>query len=206
MTSSIDKETFQRLTLFYLIGCFERGVFSSFRLQKVLYYAIRDVEPRPFTFHHTRWGQYSRDASVQLLHMLEGSIVQREALSGKNGGALWKTGDLSDSNDIRSAFEEGMPDHAEAIRKSVDEYGGLKQGELDEIVHSDPILKERRRGRVLARETGDKRIWIRLDEDTAEELEFALSPLLSLAMARLGMTVADTDFDVSKVRVIASLT
>ncbi len=206
MTSSIDKETFQRLTLFYLIGCFERGVFSSFRLQKVLYYAIRDVEPKPFTFHHTKWGQYSRDASIQLLHMLEGSIVQREALSGKYGGALWKTGDLSDSNDIRSAFEEGMPEHAEAIRKSVDEYGGLKQGELDNIVHSDPILKERRRGRILVKETGDKRIRIRLDEDTAEELEFALSPLLSIALARLGQTVADTDFDVSKVRVSASLT
>ena len=175
-------------------------------MQKVLYYATRDVEPRPFTFHHTKWGQYSRDASIQLLHMLEGSIVQREALSGMYGGALWKTGDLSDSSDIRSAFEEGMPEHAEAIRKSVDKYGGLKQGELDEIVHGDPILKERRRGRVLVKETGDKRILIRLDDDTAEELEFALSPLLSLALARLGRTVAETDFDVSKVRVSASLT
>ena len=206
MAGTIDKETFQRLTLFYLVGCFDRGVFSSFRLQKVLYYATRDVEPRPFTFHHTKWGQYSRDASIQLLHMLEGSIVEREALSGKYGGALWKTGDLSDSSDIRSAFEEGMPEHAEAIRESVDKYGGLKQGELDEIVHSDPILRERRRGRVLVRETGDKRIVIRLDEDTAEELEFALSPLLSLALARLARTVAETDFDVSKVRVSASLT
>ena len=25
MASTIDKETFQRLTLFYLIGCFEQG-------------------------------------------------------------------------------------------------------------------------------------------------------------------------------------
>lgn len=206
MAATIDRETFQRLTLFYLIGCFEQGVFSSFRLQKVLYYASRDVEPKPFTFHHTRWGQYSRDASIQLLHMLEGSIVQREALSGKYGGALWKTGDLSGSGEIRSAFEEGMPEHAEAIRRSVDGYGGLKQGELDEIVHSDPILRERRRGRVLVRETGDKRIRIRLDEDTAEELEFALSPLLSMALARLAETVANTDFDVSKVRTIDSLT
>lgn len=206
MASTIDKETFQRLTLLYLIGQFPDGVFSSFRLQKVLYYATRDIDPKPFTFHHTKWGQYSRDASVQLLHMLEGSIVKREELSGKYGGALWKVGNLSDVEEIHGAFEEGLPDHAEAIQKSVDCYGCLKQGKLDELVHSDPILKEKPRGRVLLKEHRDKRIRIMLDEDTAEELEFALSPLLSIAMARMGQVVAETEFDISKVRVSASLT
>ena len=206
MVSTIDKETFQRLTLFYLIGCFEQGVFSSFRLQKVLYCATRDVEPKPFTFHHTTWGQYSRDASVQLLHMLEGAIVQREELTGKYGGARWKVDSDPDSTEIRSAIEEGLPEHADAIRKSVDEYGGLEQGALDEIVHSDPLLKEKTRGRVLMKETRDKRIRIMLDEDMAEDLEFALSPLISLAMTRMARAVAETDFDVSKVRVSASLT
>ncbi|MCY3945977.1 MAG: hypothetical protein OXF44_06805 [Anaerolineaceae bacterium] len=205
MTSSIDKETFQRLTLFYLVGCFERGVFSSFRLQKVLYYATRDVEPRPFTFHHTKWGQYSRDASIQLLHMLEGSIVQRESLSGGYGGALWKVGSLSNVDEILGAFEEGIPEHADAIRKSVEQVGNLKQGVLDELVHSDPILKERRRGRILIKENGEKRIRISLDEDTVEDLEFALNPMLSLAMARLARTVSETDFDISKVRTIDTL-
>ena len=181
-------------------------MFSSFRLQKVLYYATRDVEPKPFTFHHTTWGQYSRDASVQLLHMLEGGIVQREELTGKYGGALWKVDSDPDSTEIRSAIEEGLPEHADALRKSVDEYGGLKQGALDEIVHSDPILKEKPRGRVLMKENRDKRIRIMLDEDTAEDLEFALSPLISLAMTRMARAVAETHFDVSKVRVSASLT
>ena len=154
MASTIDKETFQRLTLFYLIGCFEQGVFSSFRLQKVLYYATRDVEPKPFTFHHTTWGQYSRDASVQLLHMLEGAIVQREELTGKYGGALWKVDSDPDSTEIRSAIEEGLPEHADAIRKSVDEYGGLKQGVLDEIVHATHTERKAARSCADERNSG----------------------------------------------------
>jgi len=205
MIGTIDKGTFQRLPLFYLIGCFEQGVFSSFRLQKVLYYATRDIDPRPFTFHHTKWGQYSRDASVQLLHMLEGALVQREELSGKHGGALWKVGSLSNVDEVLGAFEEGMPEHADAIRSSVEEFGNLKQRILDELVHGDAILKERRRGRILIKENGEKRIRISLDEDTAEDLEFALNPMLSLAMASLARTVYETDFDISKVRTIDSL-
>ena len=111
MASTIGKETFQRLTLFFLIGCFEQGVFSSFRLQKVLYYATRDVEPKPFTFHHTTWGQYSRDAANQLLHMLESQdCASVKKLTGKYGGARWKvdSDDLDSTKKFAARFEEGL--------------------------------------------------------------------------------------------------
>ena len=48
--ATISKETFQSLVLLYLIGQFPEGIFSSFRLQKVLYFATRSAELKPFTF------------------------------------------------------------------------------------------------------------------------------------------------------------
>ncbi|MCY4525101.1 MAG: hypothetical protein OXB89_00695, partial [Anaerolineaceae bacterium] len=77
MSSIIDRETFQRLTLMYLIAQFPDGVDNDRHLQKVLYLAMRDVEPKPFTFHYTEEGPFSRDASVRLLHMYEADIIRR---------------------------------------------------------------------------------------------------------------------------------
>lgn len=205
MSVTIDKETFQRLTLLYLISCFEDGVYSSFRLQKVLYYATRDVEPKPFTFHHTRYGQYSRDASVELLHMFESDLLKRENLSGVHGGARWKTYETDAFEELCEAFEEGLPNHAKAIRNSVKKYGFLKQRRLDEKVHNDPLLQEKRRGSVLIREHTENHIHIALDEDTAEELEMMLSPLFLQAMVQLDTAVAEGRFDLSKVPTVNSI-
>ena len=205
MAVTIDKKTFQRLTLLYLISRFNEGVYSSFRLQKVLYYATCDVEPKPFTFHHTRYGQYSRDASVELLHMFESDLLKRDNLSGIFGGARWTACETTAFDELCEAFEEGLPNHAEAIRDSVKSLGYLKQRELDERVHNDQLLKEKRRGRVLIREHTEKRIHIALDDDAAEELEMMLSPEFRQAMVQLDTAVAEGRFDLSKVRSISSL-
>ena len=205
MSVTIDKKTFQRLTLLYLLSRFKEGVYSSFRLQKVLYYATCDVEPKPFTFHHTRYGQYSRDASVELLHMFESDLLKRENLSGVFGGARWTACETTAFDELCEAFEEGLPNHTEAIRESVDRFGFLKQRKLDELVHSDQLLKEKRRGSVLLREHTDKRIRIALDDDAAEELEMMLNPYFLQAMVQLDTAVAEGRFDLSKVRSISSL-
>lgn len=202
MAVTIDKKTFQRLTLLYLISRFNEGVYSSFRLQKVLYYATCDVKPKPFTFHHTRYGQYSRDASVELLHMFESDLLKRDNLSGIFGGARWKTCETTAFVQLCEAFEEGLPNHAEAIRDSVKSLGYLKQRELDERVHNDPLLKEKRRGSVLLREHTDKRIRIALDEDTSEDLEMMLNPMFIHAMVQLDTAVSKNAFDFSKVHAI----
>lgn len=195
MAVTIDKKTFQRLTLLYLISRFQEGVYSSFRLQKVLYYATRDIEPKPFTFHHTRFGQYSRDATVELLHMFESDLLKRENLSGVFGGARWKTFETDAFEELCEAFEEGLPNHAEAIRNSAENYGFLKQRKLDEKVHSDPRLKKKRRGSILIHEGSDKRIRIALDDDKAEELEMMLNPYFLQAMAQMDRAVVETEFD-----------
>lgn len=76
MSAKMSVETFQRLTLLYVIGRFEDGVYSNFRLQKVLYYGTRDAEPVPFTFYHTAYGQYSREAAAMLTLMLDSGLVE----------------------------------------------------------------------------------------------------------------------------------
>ena len=95
--------------LLYLLGQFPRGVFSSYRLQKVLYFATRDVEPKPFTFLHTVYGQYSNDATVLLTEMLEDELVKREPLREELSGALWYRGDDIDPEVTDKALEDGFP-------------------------------------------------------------------------------------------------
>ena len=205
MSVTIDKETFQRLTLLYLISRFDEGVYSSFRLQKVLYYATRDVEPKPFTFHHTRYGQYSRDASIELLHMFENDLLKRENLSGVYGGARWKTCETTAFERLCEAFEEGLPDHAAASRASVKEFGYMRQQELDKRVHADPILNKVPQGDILFKETVmDDGVPVALDDDTAEELEMMLSPEFRQAMVQLDTAVAEGRFDLSKVRTVSA--
>ena len=149
MAAMMDKETFQRLALLYLLGQFPRGVFSSYRLQKVLYFATRDVEPKPFTFLHTVYGQYSRDATALLTEMLEDDLVKRTPFEDGRSGALWFRGDDMDVTLLDHTLETGFPRLAEAIRDNVARYGFLKQRELDTQAQEDPALQCMPAGGVL---------------------------------------------------------
>ena len=176
MSAKMSKETFQRFTLLYLIGQFPEGIFSSFRLQKVLYYATRDVDPKPFTFHHTRHGQYSYEAGVQLTLMLESGLVKRERLNGERGTALWQIGDNLEHFDVVRSFESAFPQLTPHFHKAIEEFGFMKQRELDERVHQDAILQQKPSGKVLHAATRSKWIKCALDDVENEDLELMLSP------------------------------
>ena len=201
MSAKMSKETFQRFTLLYLIGRFPEGIFSSFRLQKVLYYATRDVDPKPFTFHHTRHGQYSYEAGVSLEVMLEGSLIQRKELAGGRVGAHWLPGEMLDPQGVAQAYEQAFPPLAAAIRDSVEEYGYLKQDELDTRAHADPALAEVPPGEVLHSEAPADTVATLLSEDHSEDFELALAPRLLSILARFARVVEETDFDINKVKV-----
>lgn len=204
--ATIRKDTFQRLVLMYLINQFPQGVYSNFRLQKVLYYGCRgeDGESRPFTFHHTRFGQYSCDARGVLDEMHEEGLIEQEKLTGEGSGVRWQSGMLFDAAVVDANLEAGFPQLARSINASVKEYGFMKQRELDERVHADPILEEVPPGGILIQEDSKSRVTTQLDEETVEELEVLLTPGFVPAMAKLTRTVAETDFDTSKVRSIDS--
>lgn len=194
MASTIDKETFRRLAILYLIDQFPNGIFSSFRLQKVLYYATRDVEPKPFTFHHTRYGQYSHDAGVQLTLMLESGFVKRDKLNGERSGALWQVGDKMKHVEVTRSFEQGFPQLVSAFREAIADYGFMKQRELDERVHADPILKEKPSGRVLIAAIRHKRVPCELDDVESEDLELMLSTELFSFVGHRTQEIADATF------------
>ena len=176
MKAFMDKETFQRLVLLYLLGQFPRGVFSSHRLQKVLYFATCDVEPKPFTFMHTVYGQYSRDANAKLTEMLEDDLVKRESLKEELSGALWYRGNDIDPKLMDDAMEKGFPELAESIRKSVEQYGFLKQRELNEVAHGDPVLMRTQHGEILFSEANTEDVEVPLEDNFVEGLEFTLCP------------------------------
>ena len=205
MSAKMSKETFQRFTLLYLIGQFPDGIYSSFRLQKVLYYATRDVDPKPFTFKHTQYGQYSWEAAASLEELLESDLVQRGDLTREYKGNHWLWNEILDRGCFARAYEKAFPQHAVAVKKSVQKYRLMKQPELDERVHADSILREVPRGEVLHEETACEAIESPLSEDLSEDIELALAPRLLSTLARFAKVVAETDFDDSKVRTIDSL-
>lgn len=205
MTSIIDRETFQRLTLMYLIAQFPEGVDSDRRLQKLLYLAMRDVEPKPFTFHYTEEGPFSRDASVRLLHMFEMDIVQRSTCNGAGFRARWMNHDNETLREVCDAYAEGLPAHAGALCDSVARHGCLKPWQLNDLLGEDPRLRGMRRGQVLMRETARRPVRVALDDDLAEELDMMLSPEFLRSMMRMDEAVAARRLDTGKLRKISSL-
>ncbi len=189
MSAKMNQETFQHVVLLYLIGQFPKGgVFSSFRLQKVLYYAARDAELKPFTFCYTQYGQYSRDAAATLTLMLESDLLKRAELrKGKKGGVRWQLGDAVDFAEVEDFMEKALRDLAEKIPQSVEEYGYLKQAELSARAHDDPDLKER--GQVLFEESSPDLLPPTPDED----MEIILSSGVHLALEELAEVIADTE-------------
>ena len=139
----MSKEAYQRLVLLHLIRQFPRGVMGSFRLEKVLYFATREAEWPPFTFHHAPNGQYSYGARELLNEMAKEELVRQEELRGRHdGGSHWLPSDIFESEPIENALSTGFPELAKAIDNAVREYGFKRQDDLDCIVHEDPVLKE----------------------------------------------------------------
>lgn len=174
MAAMMDKETFQRLVLLYLLGQFPRGVFSSHRLQKVLYFATRDAEPKPFTFLHTASGPYSRDATALLTEMLEDDLVKRTPFEDGRSGALWFRSDKIDVAKIDQAVEQGFPHLAQAIRACVSRYGILKPRELEHHIQNDSVFQRTLEGEASISEVASESVAVPLADSFVEVLEFSL--------------------------------
>ena len=190
MSAKMSVETFQRLTLLYLIGQFENGVYSSFRLQKVLYYGTRDAEPVPFTFCHTAYGQYSRQAAAMLTLMLDSGLVEQESLLNESAGSQWRQGSLVDAAAVKQQFRAGFPAIAKGMKASIKKYGYLPQSELDDVVHADPLLEEIPYGNVLLKGAKRKYVETELDAADAQDLELLLSPGFLHSMGQLGVAIS----------------
>lgn len=193
MSNTISKEIYQRLVLLHLIRQFPRGVMGSFRLQKVLYFATREAEWPPFTFHHTQNGQYSYDVRQVLNEMAKEGLVRQEEFRGRyDGGSKWLLSDKFESDPIENALSMGFPELATAIDNAANKYGRKQQDDLDRLAHGDPGLEETTRGEVLLAESAGDEIPTLLDEDDVDDVEMLLSRNFLKEMSRFAQVVAET--------------
>ena len=183
---TISKDTFKRLFLLYTIGRFKDGVYGLFRLNKVVYFALKDASLKPFGFRRDRYGQHSNDLDTineQLLSMNHTKATPFESGQGNKYS-------LSDKKNI--SFHSLAMSHIDAklkekIDKAVKNYGYLSEKELLEKAHSDPKFLEavEKDLDVLFGEKLPKRIAIDLSEDDCEDLELSLDPNFISAMTYL---------------------
>ena len=92
---------------------------------------------------------------------------------------------------VSRSFEEGFPTLVQAFQDAIEEYGFMKQQDLDERVHSDPILKEKPTGRVLIAASRNKRVPCELDDVESEDLERMLSTELFSFVGDRTQEIAD---------------
>lgn len=189
MSGTLDKETFQRLTLLYLIGQFPQGEFNSFRLHKVLYFITRDVEPKPFTFRLSDQTLYSDVVSTRLIEMLGADLLACEILPGAEAGTCWRLGDVVDLEAARGYMERGFPDLARAIRASAEECESLSSDAFRQPAVRDLMPAGSADEALLLPEHAAECVPSQLDDDECMDVEMLLSPgfLRSLKFMAVGL-------------------
>ena len=189
MAATLDKETFQRLTLLYLVGQFPQGVAGSFRLQKLLYFATREVQPKPFTFRLSAGAPYSHAVSTRLIEMLGADLLAGEILPGAEAGTLWRLGDVVDLEMTRHYMERGFPDLAQAIRASVGEVESLSADACSGLETRDELLRGSPDDDLLLTEHAAGQVPSQMDDDENMDVEMLLSPgfLRSLKFMAVGI-------------------
>lgn len=183
---TISKDTFKRLFLLYTIGCFKDGVYGLLRLNKVVYFALKDSRLKPFEFKRDLFGQHSRDVDTINEQLLSMNYTKATPLDRGKGNRY----SLTDKKNIK--FHGIAMAHIDAklkekIDKAVITYGYLSEKELLERAHSDPefLEAEEKDLDILFDEKLPKRIPTNLSDDDCEDLELSLDPNFINVMRRL---------------------
>lgn len=175
---------------------------GSLRLQKVLYFATKEMKRPPFTFIKYDYGQFSRDVGLLLDEMVDEGLVRHKELGGNNDrGSHWLTSDIFESEPIENALRNGFPKLAEAIDDAVRKYGRRQQDKLRQIAYEDPELDKASHREVLLAEVEEDEIPTMLDEDDVDDVEMLLSPNFLKEMSRFAKIVTETDLENSRANV-----
>ena len=183
---TISKDTFKRLFLLYTIGRFKDGVCGLLRLNKIVYFGLKDARLKPFGFKRHLYGQHSEDLDAineQLLSMNHTKATPLESGQGNRYS-------LTDKESM--TFHNLAMSHIDAklkgkIDRAVKTYGYLQEKELLEKAHSDAEFLEavKKDINVLFDEKLPKRIPVDLSDDDCEDLELGLDPNFISAMRSL---------------------
>jgi uncharacterized protein YwgA len=183
---TISKDTFKRLFLLYTIGCFKDGVYGLLRLNKIVYFGLKDARLKPFGFKRDRYGQHSDDLDTINEQLLSMNYTKATPLESGQGNKY----SLTDKKNTR--FHSLALSRIDSkLRGKIDEavktYGYLLENELIEKAHLDAEFLEAVKNdvNVLFDEQLPKRISVDLSDDDCEDLELALDPDFISAMRRL---------------------
>ncbi len=203
---SISNVTFKKLTLLYLIGKFKNtGAYTSYRVQKVLYFGLKNSDFHPFLYRHTRNGQYSRDAREYLDSLVKTGLIVKSGLPEKgDSGAKWKLNNEDADFGLMESFPRFVPRLATSIDESVEKYGYLKSADLVKEAHEDDLLNNTPYGQVLFDEDLPKSVEIDLPEDQCVDLEFTLNDHFVQCADHIIEAIEITDFNLGEVEVIGS--
>jgi uncharacterized protein YwgA len=182
---TISKDTFKRLFLLYTIGRFQDGVYGLLRLNKVVYFGLKDAPIKPFGFRRDRYGQHSNDLDAINEQLLSMNHTKATPLDTGQGNRY----SLTDKKSV--TFHNLALQHADAklkvrIDKAVETYGYLREKELLEKAHSDPQFLDAVENDtdVLFDEKLPERIAVSLSDEDCEDLELSLDPNFISAMRR----------------------
>ncbi len=201
----ISKATFKKLTLLYLVANFKDGAYSSYRVQKVLYFGTKYSKVHPFLFRHTTNGQYSKEARENLNALVSIGLLQMTGLPVKeDSGARWVINPEIVEHKFLDAFLRIASALSESITETVQNFGYLKNDEIKKMAEDDDLLKATPFGQVLFDENLPQTIEVDLPEDLCEDLEFVLNEHFIKCTDQIVKGIEQTDFDIGQVKKVGS--
>ncbi len=202
----MSKSTFKKLTLLYFIGKFKNGVYSSYRVQKVFYFGTENSDIRPFAFTHTEHGQYSRAIKDDLNSLVAIGLIEKTGLEKtEDNGVRWSISTNITENRLTEILPRINSRLALSLDKSVDEFGYLKREDLKSRAHEDILLAKTEIGHLIFNENLPDNIEVKLSDDECEDLELSLNEQFVVGMDHIVSAIETTDFDMGKVRKVATI-
>lgn len=173
----VPREVIERLVVLYIIESFDKGVFGKVRLQKVAYFAVKDLPEKPLSFMVLNHGEFSPEISAiveQLASM--GYIAAYPLDTGEHGNQYRPTskGSLPRHSETLNRYSQTLK---EAIDDSIAEYGYRTQEELLEAAHTDALFVVADFADMLFTSNLPEMVQIPgMNDEEADELALSLDP------------------------------
>lgn len=149
--ATLSKDTLRKLVVLHALSQWRRGAFGLTRVQKTLFFAEHEAEPRLFTFKRYYFGQYSDDLAPALNGLQR--ACRLECRFDGSAERLVAVLDAEDRDRLRRAMRRLLPAWCEGFKTSFQEWGLLKHDELLEKAHEDPTYTEYEHDEVIHRST-----------------------------------------------------
>jgi hypothetical protein len=175
----LAKETIQRLAVLRALALWRNGAFGPVRLQKTLFYADKNNDPRKriFTFKKYYLGQYSPEVS-DALNALRSS-GRLECVFDGPAERLKALVSAKVKTELERLFRSSFPRWESALPAVFDEWGYLSNDKILKKAHDDPSYTESQHDQVIFKSALADRIAVPgLDEETAEKWTDLVDPRL----------------------------